>query len=77
MSELIAQKAFEAIKKDDCAAFAALSENDRIGAYRYGRFPALSLMYLYKSKKLLKLYEEELIKVNDYTPVPEPVSAFS
>lgn len=77
MSELIAQKAFEAIKKDDCSAFAELSKNDRIGAYRYGRFPALSLMYLYKSKKLLKLYEDELIKISDYVVVSEPVPAFS
>lgn len=77
MPELISKKAFEAIKKDDAAAFAELKKNDRIGAYRYGRFPALSLMYLYNSKKLLKAYEEELLKISDYTAADEPVAAFT
>ena len=31
MPELISKKAFEAIKKDDAAAFAELNKNDRIG----------------------------------------------
>lgn len=77
MSEIIAQKAFEAIKNDDVSAYETLSQSDRIGAYRYGRFPALSLMYLYKSKKLIRTYEGELLKISDYASVSEPVAAFS
>ena len=61
MTELIAEKTFEAILCDDAVSFGALMEKDRIGAYRYGRFPVLSLMYLFKSKKLIKSYEEEFI----------------
>ena len=54
MTELIAEKTFEAILRDDAVSFGALMEKDRIGAYRYGRFPVLSLMYLFKSKKTYK-----------------------
>ena len=67
MTELIAEKTFEAILRDDAVSFGALMEKDRIGAYRYGRFPVLSLMYLFKSKKLIKRYEEEFIKITSFT----------
>ncbi len=77
MTELIAEKTFEAILRDDAVSFGALMEKDRIGAYRYGRFPVLSLMYLFKSKKLIKRYEEEFIKITSFTEKNEPVTAFS
>lgn len=33
----------------------------------YGRFPLLSICYLYKSKKIIKKYEQQLSKIKNYT----------
>lgn len=62
-----------AVKNDDVKAFKALSERAQSGAYRLGRFPTLSLMYLYKANKLLSVYEEKFLKVNSYEPLNEPM----
>ena len=63
----------QAIKKDDIKAFNALMEKNSNGAYRLGRFPVLSLLYLYKSRKILSSYEAELLKISNYEELREPV----
>ncbi len=71
MAQSIENSLLEAVKKDDIKAFNALEEA-RCGAYRLGRFPVLSLLYLYKSKKILSAYEEKFIKIADYKQLREP-----
>ena len=72
MAQSIEQRLLQAIKTDDAGAYGALAESARIGEYRLGRFPVLSLMYLYKSRKLLAAYEHELLRVSTYAKKNEP-----
>lgn len=70
----------QAVKKDDKKAFGALVKTARADKCRLGRFPVLSLMYMYKSRRLISAYEGELLKISDYTELKEPaeiLSAFS
>ncbi len=62
-----------AIKNDSVKAFRALPEKAQSGAHRLGRFPVLSLMYLYKADKLLSVYEDKFLKVTGYEPLREPM----
>ena len=73
MAQSIGESLFQAIKKDDIKAFNALKEKAQCGAYRLGRFPVLSLLYLYKSRKILSAYEEEFLKITNFEPLREPV----
>ncbi|MDE7439775.1 MAG: hypothetical protein K2N23_04635 [Clostridia bacterium] len=72
MAQSIENGLLEAVKKDDIKAFNALMEKARCGAYRLGRFPVLSLLYLYKSRKILSAYEEKFIKITAFQPLREP-----
>lgn len=63
---------FDAVKKDDCETFFNLTKNTRLGSTCFGRFPVLSLMYLYGSDKLVKNFEKKLLDVGVYTVVDEP-----
>lgn len=72
MSQQIEQSLLEAIKNDDIKAFDALMETTQCGAYRLGRFPVLSLMYLYKSRKLLSAYEDMFLKTTNSVTLSEP-----
>ncbi len=60
----ISTSLFEAIKKDNLQEFSSfIKDNESISL---GRFPLLSLCYLYNSKKIIKNYEERLLDVKDY-----------
>lgn len=71
MSQSIEQRLLQAIKNDDVKAFAA-SATAEVGGYRLGRFPVLSILYLYKARKIISAYESELIKISDYEQKSEP-----
>ncbi len=73
MAQSNEESLFQAIKKDDVNAFKDLIDNAQCGTYRLGRFPVLSLLYLYKSRKILSVYEEKLIKCTNFKAVLEPV----
>ena len=73
MDQQFENSLFQAIKKDDIKAFSALTENAQCGEYRLGRFPVLSLLYLYRSRKILKEYEESFLKVSSYEELGEPI----
>lgn len=73
MTERLEESLLKAIKSDDVKAFVALREKVPIGSCRLGRFPALSLMYLYNSRKLLKAFEAELLRTSSYEVLPEPI----
>lgn len=60
---------YTAIKQDDLALFSShLDGNENVAI---GRFPLLSLIYLYKAKRLENLYFDVLCKVENYRVVPE------
>ena len=42
-----------------------------------GRFPVLSLMYLYKSRALIAAYEQEYLKIGEYEVLNEPMEISS
>ena len=72
MAEINEEKLLEAIQKDDIKVFDSLMENAQYGAYRLGRFPVLSLMYLYNSKKITATYEEKFVKITAWEELKEP-----
>lgn len=63
----------QAIKTDDVYAYDGLAETTRIWKYRLGRFPVLSLLYLYNARKIIAAHEDALLTVSDYVQRPEPV----
>ncbi|MDE6666987.1 MAG: hypothetical protein K2K38_01405 [Clostridia bacterium] len=73
MAQLTEENLLKAIKKDDMKAFGALMEKAQCGVYRLGRFPVLSLLYLYKSRKILSAYEEKFLKITNFNALREPV----
>ena len=62
---------FEAIKTDNEKLFSSfmLSKSDLNIAF--GRFPLLSLCYLYKAEKILSKYERFMAPINKFEVVPE------
>ncbi|MDE7297160.1 MAG: hypothetical protein K2N84_07850, partial [Clostridia bacterium] len=73
MAQLTAENLLQAIKKDDTKAFGAFMEKAPCGAYRLGRFPVLSLLYLYKSRRILSAYEESFLRISSHEALREPV----
>lgn len=67
---------FEAIKCDDLVTFSSLIENDKMLSTSFGRFPILTLCYMYDSKKIVSMYENRLIKIGNYTRVFEPFEVY-
>lgn len=61
-----------AIKTDDLSSFSHLVVAQNATALSFGRFPLLSLCYLFNSKKIVKKYEKQLLKIDEYTVVEEP-----
>lgn len=73
MAQLTEENLLEAIQKDDIRAFNALTAA-RCGNYRLGRFPVLSLLYLYNSKKILASCEQDFLKISKWEQKGEPVA---
>lgn len=69
MTNLTCEKIFNAIKLDNLIDFSQLiSGNENLS---FGRFPILSVCYLYNSNKIIKKYEKTLCKITDYKIVNE------
>lgn len=73
MEQSIEESLLQAIKNDDEKSFGALMDRTQCGSYRLGRFPTLSLMYLYKSRKLLAVYEKKFLTISEYKILREPM----
>jgi len=67
----------EAVKKDDVKLFIQLTDQ-RKGylSVSYGRFPLLSLCYLYRSAGIIKAYEKILSQTTQHTVVEEDFSSY-
>ena len=73
MEQSLEEKLLYAIKKDDLKAFGALSEGVNPGNLRLGRFPVLSLLYLYGARKILSACEAQYLRISSWEPLGEPV----
>lgn len=73
MAQLIEESLLQAIKNDDTKGFNALMETVQCGSYRIGRFPVLSLLYLYKSRKIISVYEHQFLKITNFEVLREPL----
>ena len=61
----------EAIKKDDLKSFSLLMPTNADLNLCYGRFPILSLLYLYSSFNILSKYEKQLLQIHNFKVVDE------
>ena len=64
-------KLLDAIKKDDLKSFSLLMPTNADLNLCYGRFPILSLLYLYSSFKILSKYEKFLMPIHNFRIVEE------
>ena len=76
MEQERAQKIFEAIKKDDLKLFSSLLTSPQDFQICYGRFPLLSICYLFESYKILSVYENRLLSVNRFEKIYEPFEIY-
>ena len=71
------QKLFSAIQSDDVLAFSDIVSRDtKCLQMRFGRFPVLSLCYLFNSKKIIKIYGQKLSGKSNDIIVDEPIEAY-
>ncbi len=62
---------YNAIKSDDEKTFTAFMVQENCFSYSFGRFPILSLCYMFKSYKILDKYEKKLLPISKYIVVQE------
>jgi len=61
------------VGKGDAKSAETVLPKDSVMAYRLGRFPILSLLYLYKSRWIIAKYEEKLLQLAYFEELKEPV----
>lgn len=64
-------KLLEAIKKDDLKSFSLLMPTNADLNLCYGRFPILSLLYLYSSFNILSKFEKLLMPIHNFRVIDE------
>ena len=69
----LVEKLFQALKKDNVKEFESCMEISNCGSLRLGRFPVLSVMYLYNARRLLRAYEKRFLKHNSWQDIGEPM----
>lgn len=65
------QEIFKAVKEDNIKKFDAYMETGVNRTLRYGKFPLLSVCYLFKANKIIKKHEKMLLNNKSYNKVPE------
>ena len=71
MDKVQANEIFEAIKKDDVNAFVNFVVRKNLQNISFGRFPLLSVCYLFDSMKIIKRFEKHLARVGKFEQVFE------
>lgn len=66
----------DSIKKDDIKSFTFLMQDNADFNLCIGRFPILSLLYLYSSFKILAKFEHRLMAIHNYRVESEPLSIY-
>ena len=65
---------FDAIRLDNLVSFCSLvDENKSYLEVSFGRFPILSVCYLFKAKHIIKKYEKQLLLKSQFIKTTEPV----
>lgn len=67
---------FEYVKTDNLASFCALIKTDADLQISFGRFPLLTVCYLYNSKKIIKKFFKKLAKIQNFETMPEPFEIY-
>ena len=76
--EKLSSNLLDAIKKDNISAFKKLIVEEDCKYYTYGRFPVLSLCYLWDSWKIISSFEKYLIKINEgFIDVGDDLASYS
>lgn len=71
------QELLSALKLDDNEKFSAIINNKKgYLSLCYGRFPILSICYLFNSKNIIKDYEQQLITLQSYTIIAEDLELY-
>lgn len=76
MEKLELERLFEAIRKDDLKSFSSVMLSKSDLNISFGRFPILSLLYLYGSYKILEKYERFLLPIHNFQVVEENYDAY-
>jgi len=77
INKQIISKILDALRADSVYDFRTLvSSNQSILSLRFGRFPLLSLAYLYRAKKIAREYESRLLRISDYIKVDESHNSY-
>jgi len=76
-TQTTAQKIFNAIQEDNCGIIATLIKEDAdVLSYVFGRFPVLSLCYMYQATSIIKKYKDNFYSLTYYKKVFEPDEAY-
>ena len=70
------EELFASIKEDNLKAFSSIMLSNSDLNIRFGRFPILSLLYLYNSSSILSKYEKLLLPIKKFEEVFEPFDAY-
>ena len=77
MTQTEAIKIFNIVKNDDLTSFCMLEKkHKKLLEYSFGRFPILSVCYMYNSKKIIKKFEKELAVKSEFTEIYEPFALY-
>ena len=71
-----ATKLLNIVKQDDLLSFCAQNDKDDITNISFGRFPLLSVCYLYNAKKIIKRFGKKLLNIDEFEEVFEPISIY-
>ena len=74
MNQVSCNKILDSIKQDNLALFSALTDKSK--NLLFGRFPLLSLCYLYNANNIIKKFETELLNISNYNLVNENVEIY-
>lgn len=74
MPQSTGEKILNAVQKDDIKAFNALMKDAKPGNFRLGRFPVLSLMYMYRSRRILRAYGSKFLPLTCWEEICEPAA---
>ena len=70
------EELFASIKEDNLKSFSSIMLSKSDLNIRFGRFPILSLLYLYNSSSILSKYEKLLMPIKKFEEVFEPFDAY-
>ncbi len=71
MENLQLKKLYNAIKSDNVKVFTSFMLQEKCFNLSFGRFPILSLLYMFKSYKILDKFERKLLPISSFKTVEE------